>query len=80
MWRFTPECLIFEFPEEKIVPLHMMFVFFGIDVLFLDKHKRIVEIKQDFRPWMFYTPKNKAMWIVEAGKIKDVNVGDVIEF
>lgn len=33
--------LIFEFSYEKIVPLHMFFVFYSIDVLFLDEDKKI---------------------------------------
>lgn len=64
--------LIFVFDEEKRISLHMFFVFFPIDVLFLDKNKRIVEIKRKFMPFTFYQSKKKAKYVVEiAEKEKD---------
>ena len=60
-----PKSLIFIFKEEKIIPLHMFFVFYPIDVLFLNKNKIVVGIKENFRPFAFYTPKNKAKYIIE---------------
>ena len=71
--------LVFVFEKEQIVPLHMLFVFFPIDVMFLDKNKKVVEITK-LRPWKFYTPKNKAKYIVEVLDAKNTKVGDVIEF
>ena len=56
---------IFTFKKESIIPLHMWFVFTPIDVLFLDEKKRIVEIKENFKPFQFYNPKNKAKYIIE---------------
>ncbi|MBI2548631.1 DUF192 domain-containing protein [Candidatus Woesearchaeota archaeon] len=57
--------LIFPFTKEKLVPLHMCFVSFPIDVLFLNKDKQIVEIKENFTPWHFYKPKKKASFVIE---------------
>ncbi|MFH0905868.1 MAG: DUF192 domain-containing protein [archaeon] len=45
--------------------LHMFFVFFKINVLFLDSSKRIVEIKKDFMPFETYSPKKPARYIIE---------------
>ena len=67
--------LIFVFDKEEIVPLHMFFVFFPIDVLFLDKNKRIVEIKKDFKPFTYYRPKNKAMYVVEITEKHNYKAG-----
>ncbi len=76
--------LIFIFPEEKVVPLHMFFVFYPIDVLFLDKKKRVVEIKENFRPFSFYSPKNRAKYVIELPneKVKKTGtkLGDKIVF
>ena len=76
--------LIFIFKEEKIIPLHMFFVFYPIDVLFLNKNKIIIEIKENFRPFAFYTPKNKAKYIIELPqntiKKTKTHVGDKIKF
>ena len=62
----------------------MLFVFYSIDVLFLDKDKGVVELKEDFRPFRFYTPKNKAKYVIELpdGIIKKTGtkLGDKISF
>ena len=78
------EPLIFIFEKESFVPLHMCFVFFPIDVLFLDKNKVVVDKKENFRPFTFYTSKKKAMYVIElpSNSIKKskTNIGDNIEF
>ena len=76
--------LIFIFDKEKIVPLHMLFVFYPIDVLFLDKNKAVVEIKERLMPFAFYTPKRKSQYIIEipAKTVKKTKtkLGDKISF
>jgi uncharacterized membrane protein (UPF0127 family) len=66
MFRTHPVPLLFVFNTLQIVPLHMVFVWFPIDVIFLDEKCRIVEIKQNFRPFTFLTPKKKAKFILET--------------
>lgn len=68
--------LLFKFNKESIIPLHMFFVFTPIDVLFLKKNKKIVEIKENFKPFTIYTPKNKAAYIIELspGDIKKYKI------
>ena len=84
MFALKPKTLIFIFKKEKIIPLHMLFVFYPIDVLFLDKNKIVVEIKEALMPFSFYTPKNKAQYIIELpkGSVKKTKtkVGDRIGF
>ena len=48
--------------------IHMFFVFFPIDVLFLDKNKKVLEIKENFKPFTFYYSKNKASYVIELPK------------
>jgi len=76
--------LIFIFNEEIINPLHMFFVFFPIDVLLLDKNKKVVDMKINFKPFSIYFPKNKAKYILELsnGTIKNsgTKLGDRISF
>ena len=78
------KALIFVFKKEKIVPLHMLFVFYPIDVLFLNKEKIVVEKKEKFMPFTFYTPKNKAKYIIEIptklAKKTKTGIGDKIKF
>ena len=59
------KALVFVFDEEKKVSLHMFFVFYPIDVLFLDKNKKIVELKKNFKPFRTHVPNKKAKYVVE---------------
>ena len=57
--------LIFIEQKEKIIPLHMFFVFYPIDVVYLDGSRKVVEIKEHFLPFTFYTPERKAQYVLE---------------
>jgi len=72
--------LVFVFEEEKRIGLHMFFVFFPIDVLFLDSKKKVVEIKRNFRPFSFYTSKEKAKYVVELSEKYNFKLGDKVNF
>ena len=78
------KALIFKFDEEKIIALHMVFVFYPIDVLFLDKNKIAVDAKENFRPFTFYKSGKKAKYAIELpnGIIKKTNteIGDKVGF
>ncbi len=67
MLRFNvkDEAHVFFFKKEKIIPLHMIFVFTPIDVLFLNKQKKVVETKSLLTPFTFYKPSAKAIYVVE---------------
>ena len=76
--------LIFDFPiESKIgTSLHMIFVFFPIDVLFLNKEKKVVD-KVTLPPFQpNYTPRKAAKYVIEMpqGKAKTVKIGNKIEW
>ena len=59
----------------------MFFVFYPIDILFLNKNKEIVEIKQNLKPFAFYTPKSKAKYIIEMPKTKqEFKIGNICQF
>ena len=69
--------LVFVFEEEKRRSLHMFCVFFPIDILFLDKDKRIVEIKKGFKPFSFYRSKEKAQFVVELVEDNNYKTGQI---
>ncbi|MBU0615272.1 MAG: DUF192 domain-containing protein [Nanoarchaeota archaeon] len=75
-----PKTIVFDLGKERKIDLHNFFVFFPIDILFLDSDMKVVEIKRDFRPFMLFFPKHKARYIIEtpAGHIKNTKVGDKI--
>ncbi|MEK6916598.1 MAG: DUF192 domain-containing protein [Nanoarchaeota archaeon] len=76
--------LIFVFDKPKKAGLHMFFVFFPIDVLFLDEKKKVIELKRGFKPFTLYYPKKKAKYILELPKdtIKSTSteIGDEVMF
>ena len=79
--------LIFDVGRESRLgaSIHMLFVFFPIDVVYLDKDKRVVDIRENVRPWTFnVTPKKAARWFVElpAGKViqKGIEPGHVLSW
>lgn len=84
MFSRKHKTLIFRFNGEKVISLHMFFVFYPIDVLFLDKNKIVVDKKENFSPFTIYSSKKKAMYAIELlnGIIKrtKTKIGDKIRF
>lgn len=80
MFKRKPIPLIFNLPETTIQDVHMLFVFFNIDVLFLDSDN-IVTKKPTLKSWAGRM-KGSAKTIIELpeGTIKEhqIEVGDVI--
>ncbi|MBU0470884.1 MAG: DUF192 domain-containing protein [Nanoarchaeota archaeon] len=72
--------LIMVFKNERRISLHNFFVFFPIDVLILDKNKKIIEIKKNFRPFTFWNSKEKGKFNIELGFPEKYEVGDKLEF
>jgi uncharacterized protein len=75
---------IFVFDTPRRIDLHMFFVFFPIDVLFLDSQKNVLELKENFRPFSIYYSGSKASYVIElpAERIKDTKTraGDLLTF
>ena len=75
--------LVFELPQETRIGagIHMLFVFFAIDVVFLDSRKKVVDVVRNLKPFApGYAPKKAAKYIIElpAGAAKNIRVGDEI--
>lgn len=75
---------VFVFDIPRKVDLHMFFVFFPIDLIFLDGNKKVIEIKENFKPFTLYYSKQEAHYVVELPnkKIKDakIELGDLVDF
>ena len=73
--------LVFHFNKEQNMSIHMLFVFFPIDLYFLNKNKKVIEIKKNLKPFRLYTSKEKAQYLIETQKdnIK-LNKNDILEF
>ncbi len=82
--NFSKEkALLFTFPEERKFQIHTFFVFFPIDLVYLDENFEIIEIEKDVSPFRGYTPEKEARNLVEfrAGKVEEENIelGDKLE-
>ncbi len=77
--------LVFDFGRlsRRSASVHMLFVFFPIDLVFLDESKRVVDIKRGFQPFSLnYTPKEKSRFLIElpAEGAKGISVLDYLEW
>jgi len=63
--------------------IHTLFMKLTIDLVFLDKNKKVVETSQ-ISPWKFYTPKRSVDYILEMkkGSIEkyEIAIGDKLDF
>ena len=60
--------LIFELDSETKIgaSIHMMFVFFPIDIIYLNSKKVVID-KKTVKPWILnYTPKQAAKYFIET--------------
>ena len=77
--------LVFKREQESILgsSIHMLFVFYPINVLFLDSDKKVVDMKKRLKPFTFYSPKQKSKYIIELPVETDVSfikINDVVSF
>ena len=76
---WTDKLYVFHFKREKRIDLHTFMCFYPIYLYFLNKKKKVVEIKL-MRPFRIYISKNKAKYIVESMNDLDILVGDKVNF
>ena len=76
--------LLMTFPKERKISLHMFFVFFPIDVIWLNKEKRIIAMKENLKTFSISAIDKLSQHIIELpqGTIKRTNthINDLIEF
>ncbi|MFP4568020.1 MAG: DUF192 domain-containing protein [Candidatus Woesearchaeota archaeon] len=73
--KILNEAHIFYFKKPIKIEITMLFVFFPIDIIFLNKNK-IIEIKENLKPFRHYKAKNQANTFIELprGHIKKHNL------
>ncbi|HLP79136.1 MAG TPA: DUF192 domain-containing protein [Acidobacteriota bacterium] len=76
---------IFVLGKPRYAAIHMLFVFFPIDVLWLDESKKIIALKEDAKPFAAHIdPKVHASYIIELPaltiKKKKIKKGEKINF
>ncbi len=70
--KLYDEGYIFIFKKDTFAAIHMLFVFYPIDIIWLNEHKEIIEIKEQVKPFSFANPRKKSRYFIEfpAGTIK----------
>jgi len=79
------QAILFVSPEESYLhtSIDMFFVFFSIDVLWLDNEKRIVDVRRGVKPFTpLLRPKKAAKYVLElpVGCSKILKEGDILGF
>ena len=57
--------MLFVWKKSKKRSIHTFFVFFPIDLIYLNKDKRVVEIKRNLPSFNVYTPKSESKYLIE---------------
>lgn len=70
------KALLFKFPKPGRRGVHMWFVRFSIDLVYLNSSFRVVELRMQLKPWRFYRPKSTVNYLIElpAGTISRARV------
>ncbi len=76
--------ITFVFNKKTKVSLHMFFVFYPIDVIWLNSKKEIIFMKENFIPFTLIFPKCKANYVIElpVNTIKNnkIKKGNILTF
>jgi uncharacterized membrane protein (UPF0127 family) len=70
--------LLFIFSKEKYILLHNWFVFFPINLIFLDSKNKVIEIKRNFKPFSFYRSKIKVSKLIETPDPITLQIGSKV--
>lgn len=82
--NFEPgRALLFKFSGARRFRIHTFFVFFPIDLIYLDEGFRVVDVEGGLSPWSTYCPEHEGNFLVElpGGTTEGVGVelGDELE-
>ena len=73
--------ILIKFKKERNIPIHMMFVFYPIDAVWLDKDYKIVHIARNIKPFISYiNPKKQAVAVLEtmSSHVNNLIIGDIL--
>lgn len=82
--NFEPsQALLFQFSGARKFRIHTFFVFFSIDLIYLDGGFGVVDVESGLSPWSTYCPDREGNFLVELpdGTTEEagVEVGDQLE-
>ena len=66
MFASKPKPTLLVFQKESKVGIHMLFVFFPLDIIWLDSKYKIVDIRKNVKPFSgVYYPNTPAKYVLE---------------
>lgn len=76
------QVLVFVNKKEVNTPIHMWFVFYPIDIIWLNSKKEVIFIKRNLKPFTSINPKVKARYVLEfpVNSTKNIKLKDILEF
>ena len=72
--REKPDAIVFVLPKKSRAGVHMCFVWFPLDVYWLDENGVVIERRLFLRPYRFAKPKVAARYILEVPPEKHVRL------
>jgi uncharacterized protein len=81
MFSFEKSALL-AMKKEQNLSIHMLFVFYPLDVFWLDKDKKIIDKKKVYPFTMYHAPKEKAQYVLEVPSSQNIGLkeGQVLSF
>jgi uncharacterized protein len=71
--------LLFEFKNERVINLHMFFVFFPIDIIFVNKELQVIKKVRAY-PFQPFVRGVKSKYILELVNKNKINKEDKLKF
>lgn len=71
--------LLLIFNKEEKHPIHTLFVFFPVQIIWFDKNKKLIDFKKAYPFQPFISHKGKSKYILELTNFIDVKLGDSLE-
>ncbi len=72
--------LLFIFKKELPVSLHMLFVFLTIDIVYLNKNKKVIKILKKVKPFTLHIKAIKCKYILELKDSKNLKINYTLKY
>lgn len=76
--------ILVNFNEDRFsMVADMLFVFYSIDMAFLNSRKEVVDIRRNVKPFIsLVVPKKNCKYLMEmkSGEMKNLKIGDAVNF
>jgi|SRR3989344_3355494 len=67
------------FSEEKEISVHTFFVFYSLDLIFLNKEKSIIKIVNNVKPFSILN-KIRAKYVLELKNKNNLKLNEILDF